>query len=268
MKKKNFILYIDDTGINPKEKTSIVLKNEKATHAGVIIREDLVETVSNIMTELCNTLYNRYNTNEFHFTDIYNRNKKFKNIEAEETINILETFTELFKTYSLRIVASTINSMYSQKISPYQENIDNALKIIKLPVNEKSQSLLFTYIKAKQHVEELTKRAHISTIVCDEGLKKKGTVLTIPGEDTTIIFKDSADDKLLQLADFAAWFISRSKNIFDKIQKSGKYSELDKIILNIYSDLSPQYIGKQTAVELNEKLNYDDIFHQIMNEKQ
>lgn len=268
MKRKNFILYVDDTGINPKEKTSIVLKNEKATHAGVIIREDLINTVNDIMTELCNVLYARYDTDEFHFTDIYNRNKKFKNIQIEETLDILKTFTELFKTYSLRIVANTVNSMYSNQFAKYQNEINKALKTIKLPTNEKSQSLIFTYTKAKQHVEELTRRAHISKIICDEGLKKKGTVLTIPGEDTTIIFKDSADDKLLQLADFAAWFISRSKNIFDKIQKTQKISELDKIVLDIYSDLSPQYIGEQTQIELTENLNYDKIFQQIMNNRE
>jgi len=267
MKKKNFILYVDDTGINPKEKTSIVLQNEKATHAGIIIREDLVDTVNDIMIELGNFLYAKYDTDEFHFTDIYNRNKKFKNIQAEETIEILQTFTELFKTYSIRIVANTINSLYSNKLADTIENINTSLKYIKLPINEKSQSLFFVYTKAKQHVEELTRRAHISQIICDEGLKKKGTVLSIPGTDTKIVFKDSQEDKLLQLADFAAWFMSRTKNIFDKVQKTGKLSELDRIVLDIYSELSPQYIGTQTKLEINDKLNYDEIFNNIVNDK-
>lgn len=267
MKRKNFVLYVDDTGINPKEKTSIVLQNEKATHAGVIIREDLVEPLTDIMTELGNFLYARYDTDEFHFTDIYNRNKKFKDIQIEETLDILRTFTELFKTYSLRIVANTINSMYTEKTDQYKDKINEALKSIKLPTNEKSQSLLFTYTKAKEHVEQLTRRAYISTIVCDEGLKKKGTILKIPNTDTQIIFKDSADDKLLQLADFAAWFMSRTKNIFDKIQKTKKLNELDEIILNIYSDLSPQYVGQQTKLIISDDMNYDEIFQSIISEK-
>jgi len=268
MKKKNFVLYVDDTGINPKEKTSVILQNEKATHAGVIVREDLVETLNQIMDVLCTNLQSKFNTNEFHFADIYNRNKNFKNINIEETIEILETFTELFKTYSLRIVANTVNSMYKDHIKQNKEVLDKALKLIKLPICDKSYSLFFTYTKAKQHIEELTRRAHIKTIICDEGLKKKGTKLQIPENDTDIIFKSSADDKLLQLADFAAWFMSRSKNIFDKIQKTQKMSELDIIILNIYSELSPQYVGTQTKLNINPNLNYDEILQDLMEKTQ
>ena len=249
MKRKNFVLYMDDTGINPKEKTSIILQNEKATHAAVIVREELVEPLNIIMTGLCNNLLARFGTDEFHFADIYNRNKNFKSIQIEETIDILETFTELFQTYSLRIVANTVNAMYTDHITKNQTELDQALNAIKLPVCDKSYSMLFTYTKAKQHVEELTRRAHISKIICDEGLKKKGTTLSIPSTNTTIEFKDSADDKLLQLADFAAWFMSRSKNIFDKIQKTQKVSELDAIILDIYSRLSPQYVGRQSQLK-------------------
>ena len=264
MKRKNFVLYMDDTGINPKEKTSVILQNEKATHAGVIIREELIEPLNTIMTQLCNNLLARFSTDEFHFADIYNRNKNFKSIQIEETIDILETFTELFQTYSLRIVASTVNGMYLDHINKNKEYLDKALKATGLPVCDKAYSMLFTYTKAKQHVEELTRRAHISKIVCDEGLKKKCTKLEIPGADTTIEFKDSADDKLLQLADFAAWFMSRSKNIFDKIQKTQKVSELDSIILDIYSRLSPQYVGKQTKLRVSSNMNYDQIFQDII----
>lgn len=267
MKKQNFLLYIDDTGLNTKEKTSTILQNEIATHAGVIIPEIAKDDLNNIMTNLGNFLYARYDTDEFHFTDIYNRNGKFKDIQIQETIQILETFTELFKTYNLEIVASTINSLYFEKIEPYTEEINKALKAINLPVNEKSQTLFFTYTKAKQYIEDEYVNPNLYQIVCDEGLRKKGASLSIPGSKTTIEFKSSADDKLLQLADFAAWFMTRSKNILDKVQRTKKLTELDEEILKIYSQLSPQYINSQVEIPLDGTINYDEIFNSIIREE-
>ena len=268
MKKKNFILYIDDTGFNPKEKVSVVLQNEKATHVGIIVREELVPELEYIMDGLCSELKKKYNSDEFHFTYIYNHSRAFENIQIEETLDILDTFADIFDKYSLRIVANTINSLYSFKSANYVDEINGAIKSIGLPVNEKSQSFFFTYTKAKQHTEQLTKRAHISNIVCDEGLKKRGTKLTIPHTGTKIIFEDSAKEKLLQLADYAAWFFTRSKNIIDKVQKTGKLSNIDRAVMLIYEKLSPHYVGTKASFTLDENLNYDELFNNsVSNQK-
>lgn len=264
MEKQKFLLYIDDTGLNIKEKTSKILQNEIATHVGVLIQENAKDALVRILSELGKFLDLRYGSDEFHFTDIYNRKEPFDKIEINETKEIIEMFVEIFKRFSIEIIVSTINPIYFEDANPIVEIINRGIKAINLPVNEKSQSLFFTYTKAKRYIEETYTNPFISQIVCDEGIKKRGTDLIIPGTTTTLSFRSSEKDKLLQLADFAAWFLTRSKNIFDKRQSGKNLSDIDISILQIFSDFSSQYILPQTTISLDGDINYDEIFNSLL----
>jgi len=264
MKTKNFILYVDDTGFNAHEKVSDFLKNEKATSAGIIVREELVPTLEEILSDACKKLKESFGTEEFHFTEIYNRDKKgsYKDIDFEETYDIINLFANIFLHYSIKICVHTSSIKYEGDYQNLLKNINEICKVLHLPENEKSQTLFLTYIKSKIHVEKLTKRAHISKIISDEGLRKPGAKETIPGTNTTIEFKSSKDEPLLQLADFAAWILTRSKNILDKAAKNGKISEIDKRVLSVYSLLSDNYINlNKQVVHIGDMTNfsYDDI---------
>ena len=98
-------------------------------------------------------------------------------------------------------------------------------------------------------------------------MKAPETVLTIPGSQTTIEFKDSSTDKLLQLADFAAWFLSRSKNTLDKIQKRQEVSEIDESLLNIFENLSPLYLNTQANIDTSKHFDYDEIYNETISTK-
>lgn len=252
---KKFTLYLDDTGFNAFEKKSDVLQKELATYAGVLIPNDLIPILQSHMDELCRLLKLRFGTDEFHFTEIYNRKNNFANIDISETLDILKMFAEMFYIYDLKIFVSTINSD-EKKIG--EQSLLNGVKflsnVMNLPQTEKSQALLMTFIKARVYVSLNHPDKKIDNVICDEGLRNVGFEEGPVNKDFVIRFDSSKDNKMLQLADYAAWFVSRAKNILDKVASKKKISEVDKEVLQIYASLTDNYVNFS-----KESINLDDL---------
>lgn len=255
---KKFTLYLDDTGFNAFEKKSDVLQKELATYAGVLIPNDLIPILEGHMNTLCGLLKQRFGTEEFHFTEIYNRKKEFANIEINETLDILSTFAEIFYIYDLKIFVSTINSE-EKRIN--EQSFLNAVKflsnVLDLPDNEKTTALMTTFIKARVHVNLNHPDSKVDTFICDEGLRNVGFEEGPKNKDFVIKFDSSKDNKLLQLADYAAWFVTRAKNIFDKMSSKKKISDVDKQVLLIYESLTDNYVNfTQASIDLEDISNF------------
>jgi len=211
----------------------------------------LVPELEKVMDELCKNLNLRFGTDEFHFTDMYNHKNKFSNIKIEETLEILETFAELFQIFDLKIFVSTMNSY--EKTRNYQSllnGVEFLTSLFNLPNNEKSKALLMTYIKAKVYVKDDS----IDEIICDEGLRNAGIIEKTPNESLKMKFESSKSNRILQLADYAAWFVTRAKNIMDKVSNKKMINDIDRRVLEIYASLENNYVNLK-----KNKINLDDL---------
>ena len=256
-----FILYVDDTSFNSGDKKSQTLQDEVVTYAGVLINKGLEIPLSNLMSGLGKELNIRYGTTEFHFTDIYNRKPPFQEIKFEETYQILQMFSQLFDELDLKIFVHTSTKNPSQDQQVVSALLNEVSSNLHLPQDEKSQSLLYVYLKAKKYLEENQKFSQISRIVCDEGMRKNGATETIPLQNVSLQFKSSLHSNLLQLADYAAWITTRAKHILDKASAKGALSEVDTLVLQVYSQLAENYVGLPKAtvcLDNLEQFDYDD----------
>jgi len=262
-----FTLYLDDTGFNADARYSQTLKDESVSYAGVLVDRELEPYLNNIVSELGKTLKQRYDTSEFHFSHIYNHKGDFENIQLDETLDICEMFADIFTEFDLPIIVHTVNSTPNAKTKNLYNGVDFIASEMHLPINDKSRAMLTTYFMSKKFVEENFKDIKIDKVVCDEGIRKNNAKEKI-GE-VEVVFKSSNECPILQIADFAAWMLNRTKTILDNISKKHQVNERDKKMLSIFSSIAYNY-KNLSKLGINfedlEKFNYDDTHKDIEDE--
>lgn len=268
--KDKFLLVIDDTGFQANSKRSQLLQSEKTCFCGLLIQENYIDSLNELLSNMSKALNSKFGESEFHFTAIYNRQDGFKDIELEETLEIISTFGEIFEYYDIPIVVSTFNAQ-TKANSNYQALIDfvkaNILKNVSLPKSDASANLFFTVLRANKLVLDEYENAEIFEAVCDEGLLKNGRTITIPLTDNKIKvkFESSAENKLLQLADFTAWLLTRTKHILDK--DADKRKDYDEFILQVASSLPYYDIEYYLLDEQSKNKTYDEIINELNQRK-
>lgn len=257
----DFIYVIDDTGFNTNQKQSELLKSQESCFCSVIIEKQDEEQLKKILNILGKNLKTRYNQTEFHFTDIYNRKGNFKNIEIDETLDIIETFTELFNSFDLKVVVSTINKdSYSNNQQAIIEIIKHIAPNMQMPQTTDAANLMLTIFKSKMYMEQrYGKDSKVKDVYCDEGLRKDGRSLelNLSTGKTNVNFNSSNDNNLLQLADFAAWMLTRNKHILDKASSKEKVKEWDIKIAELAGKIDYVNIEKKPVKLGKQNIYYD-----------
>lgn len=255
----DLVLAVDDTGFATNQKKFETLKSQESCYCSVVFRKDILPLLESHMKSRTEMLYERFGTREFHFTEIYNRRGKFKDIEIDETLDIIRAFAMDMSGCDMFITVSTINHHSYQ--NPTQVQLMNVVEKcivprLGLPKEKSSTNLVLSIIRSVNEVEKIYgKRAKITDVICDEGLRKKGTefVLPLSQGDTNVRFEESTNF-LLQYADFAAWFVTRVKHILDK--KPEEQKEWERELLYIYSTLPFLNMGMQ-EYEIGSKKPFD-----------
>ena len=258
---EKFVLYMDDTGFNAHEKASKTLQQEEGTFVGVLVSKEQEAWLDMLIGDLCDNLRKKFNTTEFHFTDLYFRKKPFENIQFDETIEILQTFAETFQLLELQIFVHSFVEKGDDMDKLLNQGVDAVLEQMKIKPSGKARAMILAYMKAKKSVQ--TEGDIIEKIVCDEGLRKNGTNITIPTDSCTIEFKSSKECKMLQFADFAAWIVTRAKNILDKISVNKEIKDTDRQVLEVYEMLTDNFVGLKTFALNDENIgnfSYDQLF--------
>lgn len=251
MGKDKFYFIVDDTGFNKDKVSSEYLKGEKATFCGVILHKDNVFAAEKILKEFGKKLEKMFKTTEFHFTEMYNKNDDFKNLETTEFLEIIDAFVDLIYELGIDVVLQTIGETTYLDHPNLNADLKNKfLKPMQMTQTDKSNCLVLSVLRAKKYIEDEL-GGELIEVVCDEGIRKPNTEVKMPtnkaGEQPIKIkFKNSKEYSLLQLADFVAWAISREKQILQKTSK--QRTDLDNEMLIILSDLMQVYV---TATQAN-----------------
>lgn len=256
----NYVFFIDDTKPNSQNIKSDILKEEYVSYCGIFVKEENLKYLQTVMNGMCEELFKKYKTKEFHFTDIYNGNKEFKTMSANEKLDLIGAMVELVNIFDIKIFTSTFNTTTEKQILPFKDSLKKAFNNMQITQTPKTVGWLIAIFRANRYIQTNMKNSQITKVVCDEGIRKPGNKIKLPistnKSGLDIEFQNSKDNVVLQIADFVAWALTRSKLILDKDKKS----QMDKDLLPILSQLSDNYVNlEQKKVNLDDNMGYDNM---------
>lgn len=269
-----YYLFMDDTSFK-KGASSQRLSDEKVSMVSYLIPEENYPKVQNELTALLNRLQNDYQVDEFHFTDLYNRNGKFKgkDVDPDDTISYIYNFASMVRKYKIKIITQTITEELADNNPLLISLVDKIASNLNLPKDDIGQNeargLILNIIQAKKYITE-NGGGEICEVHCDEGLRKAGTKVELPGlfpNALPILFNSSAKDTPLQLADFAAWSLSRTKQTLAKSQGT-EMKEFEQKVLSVLSYIANSYVNiDKVETDTENGINIDSTYAKITKHK-
>lgn len=265
-----YLLFVDDTGFN-KNKNSRNLNDEKISMVGCLVPAGEIEQLAGELNFQLSELKELYNADEYHFTDICNHKNQFEGIDGYDALSMIQLFAEIIKEYDIKIVTQTITGEILEKNNDLISEVDKiaakcGLSNTSEAQKNESRALILNILNAKKYVESLSGDNEIAAVFCDEGLRKNNaeTKIKLGGKDVEIDFCSSKEFPYLQVADFAAWALTRSKLNLEKSQEK-EMKDFDLMTMKILEDIVPNYINIE-AVSTNAGygINIDKTFDEII----
>lgn len=265
-----YLLFVDDTGFN-KNKNSKRLNDEKISMVGCLVAVDKIQDLANELNFQLSELKELYDAYEYHFTDICNHKNQFEGIDGYDALSMIQLFAEIIKEYDIKIVTQTITGEMLEKKGDLIAGVDAIARECGFSSTSEAQknesrALILNILDAKKYVELLSGDNEIAAVFCDEGLRKNNaeTKIKLGGKDVEIDFCSSKEFPYLQVADFAAWALTRSKLNLEKSQNK-EMKDFDLMTMKILEDIVPNYINIE-AVSTNAGygINIDKTFDEII----
>lgn len=270
-----YYLFIDDTNFE-KNKKSSVLNSEKISMVGFLLPEDKFMPVAYDLIDSLEELKTEYNADEFHFTDIYNRKHDFQGINSDDVLSMIACFSDIVDYHDLKFVVQTINDKNYSKIQEFtDETFLNQMKELGFPINNQNNiyeeyALMMCISRAEKYIKNLDSKNTLIQVYCDEGLLEKGKKVILQNFEKLnlpLYFESSKDLPYLQIADFGAWALSRTKNTLDKASGT-QMKEFEQKVMALLEPLAKRYVNIQTISENVESgIDYDKTYQNLTNEK-
>lgn len=264
-----YVLYVDDTAF-VKQGNSKNLDDEIVSIVGCLVAKPNVPALENEISNLSKELKDKYDVSEFHFTDMFNRRNGFEKLESMDSLMYMAHFAALVQAFDISIITQTITKSnlkkYKSLFDLYDIVIDKNNFAPKDNKRAEEYGLLLNITKANKFLKEYDEKDYISKVVCDEGIMRDGADVNLKylyEEGLPICFKSSAKEKNLQVADFCAWGLSRTKQTMGKSQgKAMKPFELN--IMRILENIVENYVNIDTVVsDVENGINIDKTIEEI-----
>ncbi|KUR78555.1 hypothetical protein [Novosphingobium sp. FSW06-99] len=190
---------------------------------------DIRRNITNCLDEIPNLL--GINPTEFHFVDIYNRSKEWKDVPDEQNLKIFESFAQIYRMYRWRVHVQTVDD---RTLSDHGFHFDLTVDGIDLRERD-GQALFFLLVKLKQRVPRPPERL---TLRIDAGRAQPGKPIAKAlfsewGPHYDGQYAASHLEPLIQIADFLAFSINRVTHLSLKPQRT----ELDLWFLNLVGSM-------------------------------
>lgn len=274
MGKKEYIMAVDDSGYtytkkgkdgkehvvqsvlqapaaNPEK--SIKKLGQSKYFVGVLIPADKLPHVSADLEDASEELRNSLlrigkDIKEIHATELFRNENRYS---RDAFLNYLQRIADITQKYELTIVVSpkdtTIRTReekrdgilknYSAQLYPYYPLNPNKKKTHHSNKQYQQKSLLELNDMVNMYLSD---GGYVSTILCDEGLHKKGTNIKI-ADNTALMFLSSEDNSLIQFADNIAWL----------------YNRVNEVV--------PDRVGRQKRVMLDDDVTLASTYEMLLN---
>lgn len=240
-------IYIDDAGTpGVKSASPDFLHESRKSWAAVVVPETISEEVSHALSIITEGVRNAFSADELHFTDIYSGRGVWKKVSVNERIELFDLMQMILTKFSLPVFYQTWSEEFANDIrhtNLLETKIGNFWDFSKIP----HFGLFRLLLQIKEKLPELRRVSgdfqEEFQLTIDQGLAKEGrevvTPILAPGIlKPNLIFEDSKKSPGLQLADFAAFVISKSQWIQFKKKPGKKFSDADRHIIELASSLN------------------------------
>ena len=234
-------IYIDDAGTPGADSGSDYLPEDRKSWAAVIIPRSVANDVEQAMNIILAGIKQDFGANELHFTEIYSGRGAWRGRSVVDRLEIFRLTNRIMSGFQIPIVYRTTSKSTLADHQNYFEqwkrkpgswwNVEDLTHL----------SLLFMFVTLNDELKQLNKASPtdfplpLKTYV-DEGIAQAGRNITLPRtssfiEGEKLNFAKSEDQIGLQLADYAAFVISRSQWIMAKKRDNEKIPHGDSEFL-------------------------------------
>lgn len=256
-------IFIDDTG-SPGQKTqSNHLHPDRKTWVAVLLSPGNFKIVTDQMPGAIEEMKHQFGVREFHFNDILQGRKEFKEVDLSQRLSVFSFMSYIFSMYRFPIVCQTFNPAYIKEYQQFSE-LKEVLPGFDLS-NHSHAAFWFIIIRIKKYLKNkqygLTEKA---VVFVDEGLKKAGRIYEVPSLSEHFVggkihFESSEIIFPIQLADYAAFCLNKTQMIISKAEKT----DLDITLMKIFESADFNFLNiPKIQVDLRKFSSEDfDEFH-------
>ena len=240
--------YIDDAGTPGAESKSPFLSESRKSWCAVIVPERAVDALGADVGLFLRGVKRDYGVDELHFADVYGGRRGWRAVPVAKRIEIFDLMTQAFVSFNLPVIFQTVSqSTYSDHaafFSRVKAKSSEFWDVKSIP----HFGLLLTCFQIAKYFDYLKKEYPSDfprplPAYVDEGLAKPGAEVTLPNwghaiDGKKLMFQRSVDNPGLQLADFAAFSISRTQWIAARQLSGTPISVADQHIVSISGKLN------------------------------
>ena len=233
-------VFIDDTGLPGLDTGTEFVTSGRKTWVAVVVPPRIMPIISSSLTSALENLRVRTGAEEFHFADIYSGRKQFKGIELNYRLACFDYFSSLFAKHDLPIF---VQSFEPSHLARMHAACEIPKKIGWMDMQKTEDAAFFFLMKHIQDhlVAKARKYGVPARVFVDEGRARQGVCMRWPFEeifaDGLICFMNSSLCFPLQLADFAAFALTRNQWIMTKPIKT----EIDMLFVALLSRLGGKF---------------------------
>jgi len=237
-------IYADDSGNPGVESGSVFLPADRKSWTAVIVPSTVAEHVEQAMKIFIEGVQGEFGVDELHFTEIYSGTGAWKPVLPQKRAEVIELMAGVMSKLGLPIVHQTVSDF--TMLDHPQREIPGRVGDWDLE-NLSQLALLMLCSGVFHHVTTMRDRSPKDftlpfPLFVDEGIMPAGRERALPNwadviEGPRASFRKSSELAGLQLADFAAFIISRSQWIAVK-RSTGFISKSDEVILKAASRLN------------------------------
>lgn len=244
----NAAYYIDDAGTPGAESKSTFLSKTRKSWCAVIVPERVAGALGEAMGLFVSGVKQDFGANELHFADVYGGRGAWKGVPVQARKEIFDLMTDVFDKFSLPVVFQTVSqSMYSDHVDLFSRTKTMPGQFWNLE-SIPHFGLLLTCFQISRYFDYFRRNFPADfprplPAYVDEGLANAGAEVGLPNweqaiRDRKLTFQRSLDNPGLQLADFAAFSISRTQWLAGKQEKGTPISSADQHIMAISGKLN------------------------------
>ena len=255
-------VFIDDSGSRGTDIGTTHMPSDRFSWVGVVVPPCMGLTVFENMDCLLLKIRKKYGADELHFVDIFNGKRVWKGVDVDDRMNIFSALSDIIVKENFYLFNRTLyetNAMFelARGIFPKFAGKDmNKPEVCAL-------SLLL--VKVQMFLEEM--KWENSIVIIDNGIQKPGSSMVEKSlspfiKDGEMFFCSSKDIAPLQIADFAAYSLSRSQVILGRIKNNKGISNVDKKFLkaveplvNIYDNTFIRLVNTNPLFDIKERLS-------------
>ncbi len=269
----DYFLYVDDTAFQKTGKSN-TLQDEIVSMVGALVAVPNILMLNDEIVKIKQDLKNKYDKNEFHFTDMFNRTNGFEKLESLDSLAYMGAFSFLVSEFEIPIITQTITKPLLAKQKELFEIYDKIIELNGFSTKDMKRfeeyGLFLNISLATKFLKEDDENDQIVAVVCDEGIMKNGADVKLKGllgYDLPIYFRSSENENILQLADFCAWALSRTKQTICKSQKT-KMKPFEQCIMEIMEPIVPNFVNiDSVSTNVENGIVIDDEMKKIEEEK-